>query len=99
MARHAADLKNSDRLQQLHYELSSGRPTSSLQLLMITMTPALSTSISELRANGAEIRCEYGGKTRTGRRCYMYTMTKPAPAGHLATISPFHSTYKEEDHD
>ena len=99
MARHAADLKNSDRLQQLHYELSSGRPTSSLQLLMITMTPALSTSISELRANGAEIRCEYDGKAPSGRKCFMYTMIRPAPAGHLATASPFHNFYKEEDHD
>ena len=100
MARHAADLKNSDRLQDLHFSLSTGEPISSLFLLAETMSPALSTSISELRANGAVIKCEYKGRSTAGRRkIYEYTMIEPAPSGHLKIKSPFHGFYKEEDHD
>lgn len=48
------------------------RGVTSLELAMIGKTVAVGTSVSELRANGFDIQCEYQGRTESGRKFYRY---------------------------
>lgn len=70
---HAADLDKSTRLQRTLEILKAfphGATTWEIQTLSNSMCPG--TDISELRANKHDVRCEYIGKTSTGRKIYRY---------------------------
>jgi len=56
--RHAANLKTSERLQKVLAVLQDGQWHSSFDLMQKTNLVAVGSAISELRANGLEIKCE-----------------------------------------
>lgn len=70
---HAAPL-SSPRLQRLLRVLSDGKPHSTWQIAKRTNNLAVGTSISELRAHGAEITCTT--EIMKGKRRFFYRMTK-----------------------
>ena len=57
---HAAKIQKSDRLRGLYKDLSRSLWQSTLELQMMGHV-AVSTSISELRANGKDIQCKRTG--------------------------------------
>lgn len=70
---HSANVAKSARLKRTLDVLRAfpeGPTTLDIQVLTNSMAPA--TDISELRANGYTIDCEYAGKTSTGRRIFRY---------------------------
>lgn len=72
---HNAGLEKSNRLQRTLEILKAfpdGATTWEIQTLSNSMCPG--TDISELRMNDYDIRCQYEGRTSTGRKVYRYTL-------------------------
>ncbi len=73
---HAARLAESNRLYVIYLCLSAagkkGRTTQEISRLTGSCAPG--TDISELRRNGIGVRCEYDGRTASGRKVYRYTL-------------------------
>ena len=74
---HAASLDRSARLRRAHALLSDGREHSTRDLREGAHIEAVSATVAELRAAGAEIECRQS-VTPAGSRIWLYRMTKPA---------------------
>lgn len=57
----AASIEKSKRLQQVDNLLASGKEYSTLEISQYAQVCAVSAAISELRANGRNIKCERKG--------------------------------------
>lgn len=77
---HAARLGSSPRLQRVHELLSDGREHSTRDIREGAHIEAVSATVAELRDGGAEIECRQA-QTGSGRRVWLYRMTKPIQAG------------------
>ncbi len=73
---HAARLTDSPRLQAvLAYLRESGTEgATTLGILRNCPTTRPSSDVSELRANGIDVRCEYEGRSDRGAKVYRYTL-------------------------
>jgi hypothetical protein len=58
---HAANIKNSDRLQRVDDLLADKMPKSTMQIIQAAGVCAVNSIISELRANGRDIHCKRQG--------------------------------------
>jgi hypothetical protein len=68
-----ASLKKSKRLQRTLAAL--GRSwVSTAKIQALTGSMAVGTDISELRHNGKDIICRYGGRTIDGAKIYLYRL-------------------------
>jgi len=65
---------NSPRLQRVLRLLSDRQSYSSFEITLGARVVAVSTTIAELRANGADIECEV--RQENGKRRWYYTMLK-----------------------
>ena len=74
----AANYKKSPRLQKLLQVMRDGEERSTYQLMMATGSVAVSTNISELRAQGAQIACRV--ERRNGKRVWLYTLQREPSA-------------------
>jgi hypothetical protein len=72
---HAAPL-TSPRLQRVLRLLEGGQPRSTREIVVKARVMAVNACISELRQHGAEILCTRRHDPHSGRRHFLYTMTK-----------------------
>ena len=77
---HAARLDSSPRLQRVHELLSDGKEHSTREIRERAHIEAVSATVAELRDGGAEIEC-HQATSGSGRRVWLYRMTKPIQAG------------------
>lgn len=70
---HFSKIENSVMLQRTLERLRIG-PATTLEIAQYTGSTRPSSDISELRANGFTIDCEYVGKSEAGRKIYRYTL-------------------------
>lgn len=61
---HAADIKNSERLQRVLAVLTDRQPHSTLEIIQQAGVCAVNSCIAELRINGYDIRCRQIGRER-----------------------------------
>ena len=73
-------LSHSPRLQRVHELLNQGGEHSTLEISIRAGVIAISSIISELRAQGADIRCRQIRSKQTGERIWVYRMVSPVPA-------------------
>ncbi len=76
---HAAKLEKSARLSRVYRLLSDGREHSTREIRDRADVCAVSSIISELRDNGADIRCRLIVRSSTGERFYLYRLVRPVP--------------------
>ena len=76
---HAAKLEKSARLTRVYRLLSDGREYSTREIGDRAGVCAVSSIISELRDNGADIRCRLIVRQSTGQRFYLYRLVRPVP--------------------
>jgi hypothetical protein len=70
---HFANAKKSKRLSKLLKAFIDYKQRTTAQLQAITKSMATHTDISELRANGYDIRCNYSHvDAKTGHKIYIY---------------------------
>lgn len=72
-----ARYSSSERLQQVHELLSQGGEHSTLEISIRAGVVAVSAIMSELRAQGADIRCRQIRSRTTGKRIWVYRLVKP----------------------
>ena len=72
---HFANVKKSKRLRRILKALRGG-PKTTLQLAMQTGGLAIGTSVSEIRNQGYNIRCDYRNTTKNGSKVYLYRLAK-----------------------
>ena len=78
---HAARFQTSSRLRRVHRLLADGRWHSTWDIMAACRVVAVSTAISELRANGAAIACRrFAEEETTEAQIFKYRMTRPVPA-------------------
>jgi hypothetical protein len=71
---HAAALSRSPRLQAVHKVLLDGKRHSTRELIDKTGSCAINSIVSELRANGVAVLCEYESTTLDGNDVYVYSL-------------------------
>lgn len=73
---HYAALENSPRLQRVRdFLVSRGSlGATTHEIIVLANVCAVNTAISELRANGLKIDCEYERETETRSRVHRYTL-------------------------
>ena len=78
---HAAKLEKSARLARVYRLLSDGGEYSTREIGDRADVCAVSSIISELRAepNGADIRCRQAVRKSTGERFYLYRLVRLVP--------------------
>ena len=76
---HAAKLERSPRLSRVYRLLSDGAEHSTRDIRDRADVCAVSSIISELRDNGADIRCRLIVRHSTGERFYLYRLVRPVP--------------------
>ena len=76
---HAAKLEKSARLSRVYRLLSAGGEHSTREIGDRAKVCAVSSIISELRDNGADIRCRLIVRQSTGQRFYLYRLVRPVP--------------------
>ena len=76
---HAAKFERSPRLKRVHALLADGHERSTAEISDAANVYAVSACISELRANGADIRCRQIVRKTTGERIWIYRMWKRVP--------------------
>ena len=76
---HAAKLERSARLLRVYKLLCDGAEHSTRQIGERARVCAVSSIMSELRANGAGIDCRQAVRSSTGERFYLYRLVKPVP--------------------
>ena len=82
-----ARISNSPRLQIVHELLSDGGEHSTLEICIRCEVCAVSSIITELRAQGAVIPPSRQVRSPdTGARSWLYRMTKPIPAAVIAGL-------------
>lgn len=69
-----SNIKTSNRLKRIAEYLSDGLHHTTRDIVKSTGLCAVSATISELRANGASIECNYSHKTPSGAKVYIYRM-------------------------
>jgi hypothetical protein len=69
-----ASLKKSKRLQRTLAALGRSSWVSTAKIQALTGSMAVGTDISELRHNGKDIICRYGGRTIAGAKIYLYRL-------------------------
>jgi hypothetical protein len=76
---HAARLDKSNRLQALHgFLLSMGDCGATTQQIARHLgSVAVHSDVSELRANGIGVTCEFEETNEYGRKVYRYRLVKP----------------------
>ena len=77
---HAALLEQSPRLKRVHALLADDAEHSTLDIVRAAGVCAVNSCIAELRANGAVISCRQTVDRATGKRIWVYRMSRPAPA-------------------
>jgi hypothetical protein len=76
---HAASLERSPRLQSVLLVLQDGKAHSTREIIDRTGSCAINSIVSELRANGIAIDCQYESTTTDGADVYVYKLTPNAP--------------------
>lgn len=77
MTLHAARLDRSDRLRRVPAVLEDGGEHSTLEIVRRAEVCAVSSAVSELRANGRRIACRRTADPATGRRVFFYRLERP----------------------
>ncbi len=79
---HAGRVSSSERLTLILTELrkAGSRGATTRQLIQATGMCAINSCISEIRANGFDIRCTCDGRNEHGSMVYRYTLMN-APGG------------------
>lgn len=76
---HAGRLDRSDRLRRVHALLADGEERSTLEIMTGARVCAVNSCVSELRFNGAVIKCRQVYDRETKQRLFLYRMHRPAP--------------------
>ncbi len=76
---HNARLETSERLARVHEVLKDGEEHSTLDLVQRAGACAVNSCVAELRECGAEIGCRMIVSPDTGKRTFLYRMTRRAP--------------------
>ncbi len=76
---HNARLETSERLARVHEVLKDGEEHSTLDLVQRAGVCAVNSCVAELRECGAEIGCRMIVSPDTGKRTFLYRMTRRAP--------------------
>lgn len=72
-----ARFSSSERLQRVHDLLNDGGEHSTLEISIRAAVCSVSAIVSELRAQGADIRCRQSRNAETGDRLWLYQMVEP----------------------
>lgn len=77
---HAGRVSSSERLTLILTELrkSGSRGATTRELIRSTGMCAINSCISEIRANGYEVRCTCDGRNEHGSMVYRYTLIEKA---------------------
>ena len=81
---HYANFSSSKRLQRVHDLLNQGGEHSTLEISIRAGVCAVSSIMSELRAQGADIRCRQICSKQTGEQIWVYRLVSPVPAENQA---------------
>ena len=77
MTLHAARLDRSDRLRRVLSVLEDGGEHSTLEIALRAEVCAVSSAVSELRANGRRIVCRRTVAPATGNPVWLYRLERP----------------------